>query len=402
MDVPRLDVSARFRELMSYDKLAGDVPRMLVMQSGYWLDAACLNAAKGLGWQVRAVPVQMKGVLKRENIRDLLMALGEFQPDFVLSINMSAMDVQGLFARLFEDIKVPYVTWFVDDPRTILVGRNLYASAYTVALTWEKAYIESLRALGFPEVRYLPLAVDPTLFSRAPAESAEGPPAFVGHSMNCFATDEWRWAEDHPPTAQAVRAAFAAGRVTRQTFAQGLEAFLDAALLSVMDEDQRRHAELLTFVEGTRRLRRSLMEALEPEGVEVYGDEAWGAITARAKGFIDYEHDLAGHYNACAVNVNCTSIQMASAVNQRVFDCPAAGGFLITDSQADLEELFDAEQEIVRYGSPEECRALVAGYLRHPAARREMVLRARARVLGEHTYARRLDAIVEIIRERFA
>lgn len=55
--------------------------------------------------------------------------------------------------------------------------------------------------------------------------------------------------------------------------------------------------------------------------------------------------------NGTAINVNQTSLQMRDAVNQRVFDCPAAGGFVITDNQPDLHEYFDVTREMVTYDS---------------------------------------------------
>ena len=401
MELPRLKVSPRLRELMAYDKLAGAVPRVLVLESQYWLDVACMNAARGLGWEIATAPVRMEGVLPRGDIERLLTTLGEFRPDFILSVNFSGMDVQGLFARLFEDLAIPYVVWFVDDPRTILMDRDVYASAYTVALTWERAYVEYLEAVGFPVVEYLPLAVDATVFNAEPAESWEHGPAFVGNSMNHVAERERSCVETQPELAEAMARAFEAGRVTREGFGRGLEALLERDLLENLDAEQRRHAELVFFVEGTRRLRHALVRSLEPEGLEVYGDEGWQEVTAKANGPLNYTEQLPGFYRACEVNLNSTSIQMPAAVNQRVFDCPAAGGFLLTDAQADLHELFDAEREVACYASAEECAALFREYRAHPEARREVVRRARKRVLGEHTYVHRLERIVAIVRERF-
>ena len=49
MDGPRLAVSARLREMMGYDKFRGSAPRMLVLESQYWLDVACMGAAERMG-----------------------------------------------------------------------------------------------------------------------------------------------------------------------------------------------------------------------------------------------------------------------------------------------------------------------------------------------------------------
>jgi spore maturation protein CgeB len=390
------------RELLSYDKLTGAVPRMLILESQYWLDAACAHAARQMGWEVRTVPVAAIGVWPREHIGQMLQALCEFHPDFVLTINLSAMDVTGLFARLFEDLRIPYVTWFVDDPRTIIMGRNIYASPYAVALTWEPAYRGYLLEVGFPEVHYMPLAVDATVFNAEPAETWEFPPTFVGNSMAEFAEREWVWLNQHAELAAAMRRAFEEGLVTRKRFAVGLSALLPDELVGRLDEHERRHAELVFFIEGTRRLRRDLIGRLAREGLEVRGDDAWREVVQSAKPAVSYTGALPAFYRACEINVNTTSIQMPTAVNQRVFDGPAAGGFLLTDAQSALQDLFDLRDEVVCYESVEQCAELLQWYRRHPAARHDVVSRARKRILSEHTYLHRLKAIASILQERFA
>jgi spore maturation protein CgeB len=389
------------REHLSYDKLTGAAPRMLILESQYWLDAACAHAARQMGWDLRMVPVAAVGVLPREHIEQMLQAVCEFRPDFVLTINLSAMDVGGLFARLFEDLRLPYVTWFVDDPRTIIMGRNLYASPCAVALTWEAAYRGYLLEVGFPEVHYMPLAVDATVFNADPAEAWEFPPTFVGNSMAEFAEREWVWVNQHAELAAATRGAFEEGLVTRKRFAVGLSALLPGELLGGLDEDERRHAELVFFIEGTRRLRRDLIGRLAREGLEVRGDEAWREVVGSAKPAVSYTDALPAFYRACEINVNTTSIQMPSGVNQRVFDAPAAGGFLLTDAQSALQDLFDVRDEVVCYESVEQCTELLRWYRGHPVARRAIVSRARKRVLSEHTYLHRLKAIVSILKKRF-
>jgi spore maturation protein CgeB len=397
----RLKVSERLRELLSYDKFAGDVPRLLILQSRYWLDDACRNAAERLGWELAMAPVPQEGVMPREQVADLLQTLGEFRPDFILTVNLGGMDETGLFAGLFEDLQIPYVTWFVDDPRTIIMGRTVYASEYAMALTWDAAYVEYLRAAGFANVHVVPLGVDDTVFDAEPAETWTHSPTFVGNSMVSFAEREWAWMEDYPDLARGLREAFDGGRVTRDAFGAGLSALLDPELVVGLDEEQERHADLLFFVEGTRRLRHALVETLTPEGLQVRGDEEWKRLIPDAGGPLNYAEALPAFYRECEINLNTTSIQMPHAVNQRVFDCPAAGGFLLTDAQSSLADLFDVAREVACYANLEECRELYRYYLARPAQRRAIASAARARVLGEHTYRHRLERIASLLAGHF-
>lgn len=387
--------------MMSYAKLTGASPRMLVLESRYWLDTACIHAAQTMGWEVRRTPVHMQGKMPREKVEGLLRALVEFRPDFILTINLSGMDETGLFARLFADLGVPYVTWFADDPRTILMGRTCYASDYAVALTWERAYTEYLRDCGFAEVHTLPLAADLAVFNAEPADHWPGPPAFVGNSMVDFAEREWEWLRERPDLEAAVLDAFARGAVTRERFAKGVGAMLDPAVAGTLDAEASRHIEMVCFIEGTRRVRRAMAEAVTPEGAIMHGDPAWATLVSHHGPPIDYTEELPAFYRACPVNLNTTSIQMATTVNQRVFDCPAAGGFLLTDHQTALEDLFDVEKEMATYHDHGELVDLLRFYRDHPAERVAMTRRARTRILGEHTYTHRLKTIEAIIRARY-
>lgn len=401
MDAPRLNISPRLREIMGYRKFAAQHPRMLVLRSHYWLDAACIRAAERMGWEVHEVPTLMEGALPREHVERLFFALASFRPDFVLSINLSGMDEQGLFARFFDDLELPLVTWFVDDPRTIMLDRACYGGTNHIALTWDTAYADYLRARGFAEAHYMPLAADTGIFDAEPAEAWPHPPSFVGNSMAAQAAREWAWVTERPVLAEAVTRALEEGRVTREHFGEGLAAMLGEACAAGLDEHERRHAEILLFVEGTRRMRRALLARLADLKVHARGDAGWRDITPHFGPPLDYEHALPAFYRDCAINLNITSIQMPNAVNQRVFDCPAAGGFLLTDAQLALNALFEPERETVTFASLEECREQVARFSAHPGERRAIAQRAKQRVLGEHTYAHRLERLRLLLQDRF-
>ncbi len=402
MEAPRLKISRLLRERLSYAKFSGTAPRLVILRSEYWVDRACVHACRDLNWDVKTVPTVTEGALPRDSVARLFETLIEFRPDFVLTINMSGMDLSGLFARFFEDVQIPYVTWFVDDPRTILMERTDYASPYAVAFTWERSYTADLEGAGFPVVATLPLAVDPHVFNRVPREAWEHPPSFVGNSMVSYAQHTWEGLRDWPDLTVAVQQSLDEGRVTRQRFARGLHELLKPSYIKTLTAEQRRHAEMVFFVDGTRRLRHAMASALVPEGVVLRGDAGWRVSFPTSGDPLRYLEDMPSFFGGCEVNLNSTSIQMETTVNQRVFDCPAAGGFLLTDYQPALDELFDVERECAVYRSLDECRELLRFFRAHPSARREIVGRARARILGEHTYAHRLRFMAHVLRERFA
>ena len=133
----------------------------------------------------------------------------------------------------------------------------------------------------------------------------------------------------------------------------------------------------------------------------VYGDPGWRELLGN--GFrlwpeVNYYDELPQVYGQTAINFNATSLQMKAAVNQRVFDAPAAGGFVLTDFREQLAELFKVGEEVACFGEPGEIPDLVSFYLQHAEVREKMTVKARSRVLAEHTYRHRVAAILEVMR----
>jgi spore maturation protein CgeB len=396
MHTPRLQVGTSLRAAMCYERFAGATPRLLVLESQYWIDQACLRASARLGWDVARVPVPLAGTMPKAMIASLLETLTNFRPDFAVTVNLGGMDEAGILAELLDTFGVPLVTWFVDDPRTIMLDRACYAAPSGIALTWEPAYADYLRRHGYARVETLPLAADRALFDAPPADAPGLPPTFVGNSMAGFAASEWAWIAERPALAACVRQALDAGRVSREGFAAGIDALLGPAAAG-FDAHERRHAEMYCFIEATRRTRGALLGGLADAGVVARGDPDWASVTPHHAPYVDYATELPGLYRDSVAHVNTTSMQMATAVNQRVFDCPAAGGLVITDAQAQLATLFNPDEMAV-YHSVEECAALVARFRADAAGRAALIARARRRVLEAHTYEHRLERIAGWVR----
>lgn len=397
----RLEITPGMRRFLDYPKFRGTT-RVLILETGYFFDKSWVRAARELGWEVATVPSAMVGDLSRDAIAQLFTALGSFKPDFLLTSNYAGMDPMGLFARFLEDARVPYVSWFTDTPRMLLFNRDLFIGHYTVAATWERAYIPHLRAFGFQHVHFMPHATDSAVFdgtwSRRPARAL----SFVGTSMVEQAQEAYEKQLHHPDLIEAVMAAVAAGKVVRENYVYGPAAMLEAERLEGLTEGELRNVELFLNYEATRQARSQLAQALDPLGLEVRGDSGWRNQVGRAHGPVNYFEDLAAYYQSTAINVNHTAIQMPAAVNQRVFDCPAAGGFLITDKQADLEEHFEPDREMVCYKDVDELAEKVRYYRDRPGICERMVYAAQQRIGREHLHRHRLERLRDMLVSLYA
>ena len=85
-------------------------------------------------------------------------------------------------------------------------------------------------------------------------------------------------------------------------------------------------------------------------------------------------------------------------INPRTFALAATGCFQLVDYRPPLEELFEVGSEVVVYRSLEELRELIDHYLANPDESEQIAQRARERALKDHTYERRMERILEIVR----
>ncbi len=89
------------------------------------------------------------------------------------------------------------------------------------------------------------------------------------------------------------------------------------------------------------------------------------------------------------------------AINPRVFEIAACGGFQLCDPCIGLDSLFDFESELPVYRDLTEMRAKIDYYLAHPDERAHIAARARERVLREHTYENRAQQMLDCLIEQY-
>jgi spore maturation protein CgeB len=159
----------------------------------------------------------------------------------------------------------------------------------------------------------------------------------------------------------------------------------------------------LVLVGGPNARRESLVGRLLDLPVEIYGK--WGkqarksrALWRRWKARGAWGDMLVRLYNTSKIVLNITNWDPARhvALNQRVFDVPATGAFLLTDYSPELEEHYRIGEEIACFGSAEELREKASWYLAHDAEREAIARKGYERALTLPTIT---DRMREVIRQ---
>lgn len=115
--------------------------------------------------------------------------------------------------------------------------------------------------------------------------------------------------------------------------------------------------------------------------------QAWGLEMYRA-------------LRSCGISLN-GHIDIAGdyANNMRLYEATGVGSLLLTDSKRNLGELFEIGSEIVSYENADDCVEKIKFLMNHEVKRAEIARAGQARTLREHSYARRMEELAEMLKE---
>ncbi len=392
-------------------------PRLLLITSRYFLLGEVAGACARLGLPHRLLTLPDDEIASGDFVSALLREVVEFKPDMVLTLNHLGVDREGLLTDLLARLELPLASWFVDNPHLVLHLYEGLASPWLTIFTWDRDNIPSLRAQGFPHVHHLPLGTDPERFRpRDACEHGRPAPAawraelsFVGNSMRYKVGQRLakvRFPRSLLLTYKDVAAAFAtAPERSARDFARAWSPDLAAAYDALPDREAQLAYETLLTWEATRQYREACVRRLLDFRPLIVGDPGWRVALRdetrpwRWHDALNYYEDLPRFYPLSTINFNTTSVQMKGAVNQRVFDVPAAGAFVLTDWREQMDELFEPGVEMACYRHPDEVPELTRRYLAHPAEREALIRAGRRRVLACHTWDRRLQKLIAVMRD---
>lgn len=253
------------------------------------------------------------------------------EPDCIVTINSAGL-VPAYLAVMPERRK--YVSWFYDDPlenfRAKQMDFSVIAHDYHI-FCWDRAYLPTLRELGFSRSTYMPFATNPELHCPSRHGRFRYDVSFVGHFTQHRA--------DH------IRELALADIV--------VDVFGDPAWVRVAHPNVRFH------------------------------------------GPADHRRQVPEIYSESKINLNITNAQLLTSLPVRVFDVLACEGFLLTDYRRDVEELFTPGKELALYAGPTDLVRKVRHYLERPAERQRMASAGLSRVRERFTFRHQLSAILQ-------
>lgn len=377
-----------------------DVTSVAVMQGDFFVENEMCNAAEKNGCKI--IPFQYKNYLTLYEYENHLQRLIQYSaPSVFISINMLGCDASGILGEYSLKAGIPVVIWFVDDPHPILLNQKKCITPNMIACTWERAYIPWLKKQGFTTVHYLPLATDPVFFGACATVDPQVNFGFVGSAMGREFLDgiaeKFLWKLHYQYLAEHV-----ADLLLKEPNAEPLNLLFEVDAGLKQDISEQNLVWLRSYCIHTASMlkRKRTISRLLPFDVQTFGDpDGWRQLfgdALKTNPDFDYRTGICDHYRKSSININITSCQMPTAVNQRVFDAPMSGSFILNDAQNDLEVLFSSG-EYVSYASLDELAEKGAYYLRNESERNTVVLAAREQIMRKHTYAHRFIELTSLI-----
>jgi len=274
----------------------------------------------------------------------VLSKVEAFAPDLVLCLAQAPLNRLAL--RHLHKQGIPTAMWFVEDFRLFTYWRAFAPYYDLFAVIQKEPFSSELTAIGQANVLYLPLAALPSF---------------------------------HRP-------------------------------LELTPEEQQAFGSALSFLGAGYPNRRKAFLELRDQGLKIWGTE-WEGEPAleplvQRQGMRISPEDAVRIFNASDINLNLHSsihtdklVSAGDFVNPRTFEVAACGAFQLVDERALLPELFSGEEMAV-FTSIDDLREKIRYFSSHPDERRQIASRARERVLKEHSYAQRMERLLDFARER--
>ena len=372
-----------------------------------------IDALKELGHKVTELPFSDKGEKPDDQLEaELVAALQKASPDFLFSFNY--FPVASLACRK-EDI--PYVAWVYDSPYVRLYHYTINYPTNHVFVFDKQQYLEFHNA-GILTVHYLPMAANTKRLSamtdfasfRKTSWLNRHEVAFIGSLYTEKHQFYQRMEKISPYTRGYLEGLMAAQKQVwgynfiQESLPKDILADMQKALPLTPAADSVESVEYLFAqyvinrqITATERL--ELLSAVaEKYSLDLYTpDETFKMKNCTNHGAVDY-YDFAPYvFKQAKINLNITLRSILTGIPLRAFDIMGAGGFLLTNYQADFLDYFYPGEDFVFYESKSDLLDKIGYYLQHDDERSAIANNGLQKISADHTYEHRIKEIISYL-----
>lgn len=328
--------------------------------------------------------------------------------DMVFTVNYFA-----LISNVCERMGVRYVSWTCDNPLISMYHESVFHDCNYI-FTFDKTNYLEFREMGVKHIWYLPLAVDTERIAAVLGDSSDavkyrGDIAFVGslYERNSYDKIKSRLPEYLRGYFDAVMEAqlnisganIVEPMLTTEILEQLQQYFkLEKSEGSFSDLGLIFQTTVLGFKIAELERRRALIELSKHYNVHVYSNSnVSDLLRVRYMGSVDYWSELPKVFYMSKINLNFTIPNIKSGIPLRVWDVLGAGGFLMTNYQAEIPCYFQEGEDLVCFDGPEDLSEKAGFYLAHETERRRIAGNGYRKVKEHHDYMARICEMLRIV-----
>lgn len=320
-----------------------------------------------------------------------------------------------LISNVCEECGLLYVCWSCDNPLISLYHRSVFNSVNRIFL-FDLTNVEEFTGMGADHIYHLPLAVDCDrinhLFSHSnDLERYKNEISFVGslYEKNSYDKIEFTlpdylrgYFEATMEAQKDLQGVNIIDRMLTPEILMELENYfeLDKSEDSLSDLNLIFSVTALGFKIAQKQRRSILIELSKHHDVSLYtNNKKQDLIRVNYKGSVDYWEEMPKVFAGSKINLNITIPNIKSGIPLRIYDILGAGGFCITNFQAELPMFFENEKHLVWYYNERDLYEKVDYYLSHDEERNRIAQAGYNYVKANCSYENRINEILEVIKK---
>ena len=333
----------------------------------------------------------------------LIQAIIHEKPDALIFVNFAPGIHTPLL--LLNKLRLPRITWYLDDPHNF-IDKNVCFCQHDFIFTWDASYQQFFRSHNAQSVDHFPYVAD--LDKASPTQRPEflSPISYIGQVAR-FIPQDHNLDSTTTKLVQKIAAVKALDpHLTYHSLVKQYQEEFGLKIIHTKDEEAPRNICYAIYYVANALRRIHVLERVMPYGLKLYGNQEWLDVLGEHPlrecymGPADPQKDVPDIFISTTINLNIHSIHALTSLNQRDFNCPLLGAFLLTDWVEGADAFFEPDQEMAFYHNLNELEDKVRFYLDNTDARQQIINRGKERVLRQHTYAARVPKILQTLKTR--
>ena len=365
-----------------------------------------ISAFNNMGHQVEIFDKKLENYNEDKDFTNEISDLiTEQQYDFVFTVNYFGAVSDGC-----QRCNVKYVAWTCDSPLISMHHQSIFNECNYIFI-FDKVNFYMFQAAGVKNIFYLPLAVDTNrldaiILNAKDLHKYNSDISFVGSMYEKNSYDDIK-----SSLSDYLRGYFDAAMLAQlDIFGENiLDRLLTSDILSELmnlidfQQDKRSFSNIalvfsttfLGFKVASMERIKCLNELAKKYMVDLYTDSnSAELIGVNNIGSVDYHKDMSKVFHQSKINLNFTIKNIRSGIPLRIWDVLGAGGFLVTNFQAEIPQYFENGKDLVYFDSIDDMSRKVEYYLIHEDERMQIARNGYKKVKKYHSYESRLKQII--------